>query len=375
MAVYPRVTISLLRDNVAQITLLTSPAGNNMSNVANLRTDMSVGSGFSGFQLSPSRTKITTPLNGAYLMWSAKHSYPGSTTAEHFNPSADAFPQYTFSVHGNISRYLYITFDTVTGEYATKIILSTDYNAQTLTVNNTASSLTVDITSLGLPSTVNGTVFTMIIAGWSKPNATVKVTSVSFSPATIFYGNDLIGFECSDNLYDSSMNLQPGICEQYADVTVYDRHGILRDAALKTSYKPSGSVTLEAIDTETGMVTVLGEYGLKKWDIQSTSAEISITCGDKSTILDSINLPDSTVETRTVDQMLQTVFVQAGGLTWSYLSAADQTHCNNITVPNSWFYSGTLREVLEKICNVGLLRIYWKQSAFLVARCFTSIAV
>lgn len=197
--------------------------------------------------------------------------------------------------------------------------------------------------------------------------ASVKIVSIIPIFDMTYTESDLISVTNSETLFDSQMNIAPGICEQYADIRIYDRNNLLHQLAYIDKLNDDYTVTIYAIDTEK---YVIGSYSVKDWDISSTNSVIGVICDDMSRIFKSINVPSIPLLTRTVDDMLSMAFDQLKGVNWEYIDKDTQIYCQHITTPDNWFYSSDLLSLLNKICTLGFLRIYWYIDKFIVARCY-----
>lgn len=129
-------------------------------------------------------------------------------------------------------------------------------------------------------------------------------------------------------------------------------------------------VTIKAIDDDNNDTYNLGSYRVDNWDISGTSYEVGIDCRDISYILNEVNIQSIPVQSRTVHRMLQLMFKYIPGTTWKYIDADTMDYCENIRTPYCWFKNGTLYELLQKICVLAMIRIYWHVDCFIVARCW-----
>lgn len=319
--------------------------------------------GFKGFQLN------STPLNGAYRFYDPI-GYPGIITRQ----TSDAYGVFStpveinFQVDTQSPKIIWIGFDPACKEYATKFSIVQKAMGWRIDIeDNNASVIGVPLSSLLIPT---GTALTLQIHEWSKSNASAKVTKISPYSKAEYTGRDLIEFVCSENLLDSNLSIQPGICEQYADITVYDRDNMLHTCAYNDILVDDYKVVIYALNDATHDQYTLGTYYVSDWDINGSSTEVGISSIDISYIFDKINVPAVSIKDRTVDDMLTLFFGYAQDVNWKYFDDETAEYCKSISTPNSWFRAGTLRELLNKICAIGMLRIYWHINKFIVARCW-----
>lgn len=358
---YTKVTYNFEADGRAISTLEICPPGSNMSNLDlmqnnALRKDL----GFNGFILG-TRDKQATPLSGEHRMFSQRASYPGYI-GQTVYATREVDETFTLYVYGDTPKYLMICFDGIAREYATAYTIQNSENINTIVISGSNEIMSViDLTSLELPQgTWTGSI-TVHITQWSHANRNVKVTKLRAGEidSLQFYESELVEYECSEHMLDSNMSIAPGICEQYADITVYDRFKLFEKANKDIECR----VTIETVNPD----RVLGTYYVRDWDIPGDSSEITSHCGDFSTAFDNLTFMATAVSDRSVHQMLQLIFDQ-NGFKWLYKDNYDNMYCERIIVPNSWLKTSTLREALDKVCWLGMLRIYWNKTHFIVTR-------
>lgn len=364
---YPKIKIEFTTLDTtaeARIEYVSASPQINLSNAPYIAIPQNSNPLKKGFQLSPNSSTVVSPLNGRYTYFGSD-GYPGFASKTLYGGSAiDA--TVTFRINNVVPTQLYITFDTASGEYAPSYYLSNNQNAYVVNVSDNNSVVSaVSITSMGLTP---GAQVTLHITSWSTLNKSIKVTNISgLSYIYEMYGSSLIDFKCSENLMDSQLSVEPGICEQYANITVYDRGNILRDRAMRGTLEDDAQVTLSSVDNS--VETILGTYFVSEWNVNSNSSNVIINCRDKSYIFSKINVARSTIATRSVHDLLVTLFAYATNISWQYKDVDTQTRCEQIVIPNSWWLASDLYTMLNKICAVGMLRIYWYIDRFIVGRC------
>ena len=323
--------------------------------------------GFKGFQLSESYDKVNTPLNGNYKFFSSE-GYPGLITSQACGVDGIFAPDIAISFYMPETHIvtLWIVFDLVCNEYATEFtVKNEDLNLEeTFYADSPIYGIPVSEYLYAQP----GEKFTIKIRKWSKPFSSAKITRISAYYNTTFTGADLISMTCSENLLDANMAINPGICEQYADIKVYDRDGMLRWLSHDGELTEDFEVTITAIDKDN--TYVLGKYEVDNWDIDGTSYEVGVSCRDISYILSEINVKSIPIQTRTVHDMLRLMFKNIPNISWKYIDTDTVTYCKNIKTPYNWFKNGTLYELLHKICVLAMIRIYWHVDSFVIARCW-----
>lgn len=179
------------------------------------------------------------------------------------------------------------------------------------------------------------------------------------------YTDQIIDIEFSENSMDSLMSLESGIIEQYVDVTIQDKNGYLLNLILNMDiYDIPTTLLVFCIDTYNNTEQLLDTYEVSKWDVDIENSSITIHATDPSNILDNVTIPVPSIETRSVDQLLQIIFNYIG-YEYTYIGNA-QTICSNIIIPDNWYWPSSARDLLNKVLNLAFMRCYWNGSAFAI---------
>ena len=141
-----------------------------------------------------------------------------------------------------------------------------------------------------------------------------KVTNISNNFNVVIGSNDIISSVNSENMMDTELNIQPGICEQYADIQIYDRTGIFHELALRELLSQD-----ERISIYTDNDILIGVYYVKEWSIENDNDIINITCRDNSYLFQKIDIKRSLIATRTLHDLLNILFSQATEVSWEYM--------------------------------------------------------
>lgn len=341
-----------------------------LANVANARAALVGNStGFNGFQLSENSEEPVSPLDGRTQLF-PETGYPGIITSEVSGADGSCNIAIPFVLSGNTPAYIFISFNEATKEYASRFRLSTSISSKTYTVtDNTSTFVMIPLDVFELQGTLGLTTFTLTIYKWSKANASIKISAISTRYTLSYTGTDLLSVTNSENLLDAQMQIAPGICEQYADVSVYDRRGVLRKFALANKLTPDHALSIVAIDDADAISYELGNYIISDWNFDGISSTVGISCRDKSYLFEKINIERAVIADRTLDELISILFAQATGMPWKYQDTETRTRCERIVVPNSWYHASDLYTMLNKICALGMLRIYWYIDTFIVGRC------
>ena len=346
---------------------LTPPEVINLSKPLELFNNKNPGA--RGFQLSASKNAPVSDLSGDYGYF-ASTGYSGYISKALSNSSGAFVPALSinFYIESKSPKYLYIVFDPVAAEYATHF--SVAVGSKSVWVgNNESASCRVDLSELNLQTHSESVLCTLTIHNWSRANASVKITSISSAYFGVFTGKDLKSFTCSENTHDEQLNRAPGVIAQYADVSIYDRHGILHELANEGTLLSEAEITIEAIDHK-GASTTLGSYRASTWDVQATSSVVSVECTDITDTLEDLHITQQPIVDRTLHDMLELLFQNVRNASWVYYDKDTEKYCKSIMTPNNWFRSGSLHSLLNKICSLGMLRIYWYINTYVVVRCW-----
>lgn len=207
--------------------------------------------------------------------------------------------------------------------------------------------------------------YTITVSKWSVGNSSLKISRIISLDQFVFTENDLIDFKCSENLLDSQVSIQPGICEQYADITIYDRHKLLYRYVVEYEHElTNGTVRLLVYD-DNNNVNVIGAYVITDYDISGQSLQVNLTCSDPSYKLEKIQIPAISPARRTIADMIDIV-VNYGNIPIRYADTSVYEQCTLIFTPNCWFKADNALNILNKICQLGMLRLYWYIDTFVI---------
>lgn len=179
--------------------------------------------------------------------------------------------------------------------------------------------------------------------------------------------NSILTFNCSENMTDSNLNVTPGVCEQYSEISLYDRSNFLHERAYEGK-TDDAKIECYFIDNE-GTETILGTYYSSEWNIDGDNKVVKVKGRDKTYILDGVSIPGLDRNgTKTLHQLITLLFQNMHDYAWAYLDEDTRTRCNAISIPNCWFNTSSLRDILDKICYLGMLRIFFLNDIFYVGR-------
>lgn len=322
--------------------------------------------GYKGFHFATNRAQKTIKADGSYKFY-PDSGYQGFVAKSFTGANGEYYLTVRLQFTGEAPKQLLFQFDSVDNTYPLKMTLTIASSSQTKSVTVNKPFAIVDISELTL---VANDRVSIAFSRWNKANYTAKIVSISANYTGFYDLQNLIDVRCSENAFDSQLNINPGIVEQYADVSIYDRDQLIHQFAQAELLKENQQVTILSIDDETNTSEVLGTYRVDEWQVEATSSIVKVNCTDPSSIFENFNIPSAPVQTRTVDSLLSFLFGYIQGYTFTYIDDATRTACENIKIPSSWCLKGNVLEVLKKICEIGQLRIYWFINVFIVARCY-----
>ena len=327
--------------------------------------------GMRGFQLSASSQEPVSTLDGVYKLFS-NSGYPGLISRS-LSAADGSFAEpikIEFTVAGDVSEIV-IIFDPLSKEYAKDftIVCEDTLNMRMEAVDcKNYHGYKYSLSADRIRAWSTEMRFALYIYKWSKAYSSAKITHLGPIFSLRYTGKDLISFACAENAYDAQMSLQPGISEQYAEVRLYDRDAELLDRIKTLKISDNVMLSITAIDhsSDEGSSYMLGTYIMDNIDNINNDFEVSLVCKDLSYTLDDIYVQAWPVQDRTLDDMLNIAFSYLPGCSWRYGNTTTKDDCKNIVTPDSHLSSCTLRECFTKICNVGMLRIYWYVDSFVV---------
>lgn len=183
----------------------------------------------------------------------------------------------------------------------------------------------------------------------------------------IIKDNSIVSFTCSENLTDANVSIMPGVCEQYANITIYDRDNFFHEKALSNSLD-NARVEVNIKDIQNESLIDLGTYIVSTWHIEGDNSVIEVQCKDTSFLFEYIVIPESEIATRSVLDFLQLIFGSLPDFTYAFFDDETRVRCSQIDVPNSWYNQTNLLELLNKVCYLGMLRMFYKDGTFYIAR-------
>ena len=189
-----------------------------------------------------------------------------------------------------------------------------------------------------------------------------------------YVSNDLISFECSENMRDAKISLTPGVIEQSATIVIYDRDNNFKNASVYNTEDIFKGATVKIHATETVnnefLDEILGSYLISEIKFDGDSETVTLNCSDITSQLNNVVVNEYPLEQRNAHQLLGIVFNDfLNGAFWQYMSTEVENICKNTIVPNSYMNNTNAREILDMVCGLCMLTIYCKNDIFYVGFC------
>lgn len=364
-----RVYIKFNSESSGTIVQNSLPEVINVSDTDQLQIESSTG--HRGFQLSPDYVRTVCKLDGTYAMFGAG-GYIGICTRYISGVDGvfaqDEIPVIDLTLIGSNLSKLYINFDRACREYATNVLIDNYDTGLSWIVGNSDTLMSLDLSKY-----IDSTMYThhigIGILRWSKPYASAKITYIAYEYSDVFTGNTLREVTCSESTFNSQSYVQPGIVEQYANISIYDRYNRIHLLAEENMLLSGARAKIRAVNDNDEEIE-LGDFIVDTYDIEASDSIVHIDCKDPSDSFDQIYISNLPVVDRSIHDVLSTMFSYVPTYNWRYANTDTEAYCKKIITPNSWFKAGTLLDLLQKISTAGMLRIYWSKNTFVVARCW-----
>ena len=330
----------------------TDPTGtNNMSTpdkVFNFE-----GAPYRGFHFSKNYQENTIQFAGGYGFYPTT-KYSGYISASMSDSTgaleADVTLALTLSA---IPKYLLINFDPAQG------VMATNMTINGIAVTNSSYSMVVQLQELGITTTSISIVFTKL----NKPYNPLKITAVIPGLISTFSDRYIQSVTFASQLMDTSFNITPAVVEQYARLVLIDRSGIITNIAESADMAKDLKVMLY-IDN-----VLKYTYLTSIWDIQAESSKITLECNDPSKKLANCQISATGISSRSLYELFQIAFTFTG-YTFEAIDNETEAYLHSMIVKNSFTILQTSLELINKLCVVGFLRVFWDKNIFKIARCY-----
>lgn len=366
----PRVEIEYLVDY--ELTFTNSADFNELSDTSEVNTNISNLVGKKGFHLSGGSVDSDTSevsgvlLDGTYTFYKdSQKAYKGIMGNELSGEDYTFQNQYIDIDTSNENTYiksiiLYfdptISVNSEIGEFATKISFSNGINADGTQNPLYDGSKTIDndkvifMYSFGENSTLKSV--RLNILKWNKKNALMKILKITTGYTGIYDRKNLLNFTGSISKTSDVDQLRFGVYSGNYTINVIDN-----DLIIDSLYKNNlifknirGQFKVDGISQSVFYInSKSSEKGSNEWFFD---------CIDKIELLKDITKPSMTLESRTLNDVID--FVLSGsGISEIIWDKKVLERCKNITIKNAWFNENqSMYDLLLKCCQVGLVSIY-----------------
>lgn len=356
--------------NTLDITSL--PEIINVSDVSSL-SKLTTFKGAKNFQLSKDATMPISTLDNTYNFFSDK-GYQGIFTRE-ISGEDGTFTnpvEIQFTLKGQKIPNFMLVFDRLNNEYATEVTVTMtvpEGDPATCKLTNNSTYMYVELHSV-FPATQSAErEIVLKVDKWSKPYSSAKITRLALEYADVFTGSSIIRASWSENAQNDQVIVQPGIVEQYAEIELYDRYKNIRNMHNRDLLSRKGRIDIAVADTQNTEIP-LGSYDVEDWVISATDPIVKLTGNDPSVNFDKTYIERLPIKKRDIDTTLNELFSFIPQYSFRYIDDVTKLYCQNIFTPNSWFRPDTLDKILQKVCTLGMIRMFWLNNEFIVMRCY-----
>lgn len=177
-----------------------------------------------------------------------------------------------------------------------------------------------------------------------------------------FTDNNFKSIKFSNQLLDTSFDINPTVIEQYATIVFKDKDNKISDLVTAGKLRSDMEVQIY-IDGE-----LCFTYLTSSWTLQAQSTSVTLQCNDPSKKLENKQTDLKEPADVTLKELLDYAF-SFSGYTYEFQDYKTQELTQNINIQSNYITYQDLLTLLKKLCVVGFLRIYWKKNRFVVARC------
>lgn len=267
---------------------------------------------------------------------------------------------------GTFIKSILIYFDGVAGEYATELYFTDAIKNDDTTDSRYTSAYKIKnsknlfMYSFGQDSDIKK--ITLHISKWSKKNALAKITKIKTGYTGEYDYKTIKSLKWDVNKFNDETELKFGISSNTATIEIFDNDDIVYDLYAKDLIFQNVTVCIY-ID---GIPQ--GEFYIDQKHNEKGSNEWTFDCIDFfERIKDDIVPTMQITEDCTLEYIIQ--WCMGGkGVVVEYSDDALDT-CQTFTIPKAYITSQqTLYEVLLKVCQCGLLRMYMSLGKLRITR-------
>lgn len=300
-------------------------------------------------------------LDGTYTFYkSTNNSYKGymgnCLSNNDYTFSTAQYIDFSVKHEGSFIKSILIYFDTVANEFPTELYFSNAINEDGTSVSKYSSlykiknNKTVFMYSFGEDSQI--TSIRLNISKWSKKNAFVKILKIKTGYTGIYDYSSLKSLRWDNDMFSDETELQFGISSNTASVEIFDNDDIIDELYAKNLIFQNVTMRIYIDGTYQGefyIDTKNNERGSDVWNFECIDFFERI----KDDIVPMMQIQKNIPLTKIISWVLD-----RKGIDYEYADGVYDI-CYAYKIPQAYIKSQqTVYEVLLKVCQVGLLRIY-----------------
>lgn len=372
----PRVDIRFLIDYELEAT--GNSALNTQADLTNINQDRNF-KGKKGFHLCGGSVDPQTGevsgclLDGTYTLYNGLNGTYDGFIGNELSQSDYTFasPQYiTIGVKnsGTFIKSLLIYFDKVAGEYPTHIYFSNAIKANGTTDSRYDSSYviknnkTLFMYSFGEDSDLVS--ITINFYKWSKKNAFAKFTKIKTGYTGNYDYKTLMSLEWDNDMFSNADEMSFGISSNRATIEINDMDDVIDELYAKNLIFQNVEARIYIDDI------YQGSFYIDTKDNERGSDIWVFDCVDYFNLIKDDIVPVMQLDNSGSCTLTKIIsWATAGkGFEIEY-SAEALAACNSFFIPNAYIKSQqTIYDVLLKVCQVGLLRMYVSKTKLRIVR-------
>ena len=300
-------------------------------------------------------------LDGTYTFYkSTSNGYKGymgnCLSNNNYTFSTAQYIDFSTKYSGTYIKSILIYFDTVANEFPTELYFSNAKNENGSTVSKYSSlykiknNKTVFMYSFGEDSQI--TSIRLNISKWSKKNAFVKILKIKTGYTGVYDYSTLKSLKWDNDMFSDETELQFGISSNTASVEIFDNDDIIDELYAKNLIFQNVTMRIYidgAYQGEFYIDTKNNERGSDIWNFECIDFFERI----KDDIVPMMQIQNNMPLTKVISWVLD-----KKGIDYEYAEGVYDV-CYAYKIPQAYIKSQqTIYEVLLKVCQVGLLRIY-----------------
>lgn len=187
-------------------------------------------------------------------------------------------------------------------------------------------------------------------------------TSGDESQGYTFTDNNFKSIKFSNQLMDTTFDINPTVIEQYADVVFKDKGGVISSLVKNGVLEKDLKVYVYINDV------LMYTYLTSSWELQAQDTTVTLHCNDPVKKLENKQTQLVEPADKTLAELVDLAFSWSD-YDYDYESASISSIANDIQLEQAYVSYQDLLTFINKLCVAGFFRIYWKKDKFIIARC------